>query len=72
MAKTLIGLSQSTQKFLQDENCYLQAGKVQTLLRLLNEYQAEGRRMLIFSQVGIPSNSCTSKRSYLEGSLPKF
>jgi len=40
----------STQKFLQDENCYLQAGKVQALLRLLKEYQAEGRRMLIFSQ----------------------
>lgn len=40
----------STQKFLQDEECYLQAGKVQTLLRLLKGYQAEGRRMLIFSQ----------------------
>ncbi|KAI9437717.1 SNF2 family N-terminal domain-containing protein [Lactarius indigo] len=40
----------STQKFLQDEKCYLQAGKVQTLLRLLKEYQVEGRRMLIFSQ----------------------
>jgi SNF2 family DNA or RNA helicase len=44
-------LLQSTQKFLQDEKCYLQAGKVQTLLRLFKEYQAEGRRMLIFSQV---------------------
>ncbi|KAF8271524.1 SNF2 family N-terminal domain-containing protein [Lactarius quietus] len=40
----------STQKFLQDEKCYLQAGKVQTLLKLLQEYQSEGRRMLIFSQ----------------------
>ncbi|KAH9083369.1 SNF2 family N-terminal domain-containing protein [Lactarius deliciosus] len=40
----------STQRFLQDEECYLQAGKVQTLLRLLKGYQAEGRRMLIFSQ----------------------
>ncbi|KAI9455328.1 SNF2 family N-terminal domain-containing protein [Lactarius psammicola] len=40
----------STQKFLQDEKCYLQAGKVQVLLRLLKEYRAEGRRMLIFSQ----------------------
>jgi SWI/SNF-related matrix-associated actin-dependent regulator of chromatin subfamily A containing DEAD/H box 1 len=45
--------SQSTQKFLQDENCYLQAGKVQTLLRLLKEYQGDGRRMLIFSQVSV-------------------
>jgi SWI/SNF-related matrix-associated actin-dependent regulator 1 of chromatin subfamily A len=35
---------------LQDEKCYLQAGKVQTLLKLLKGYQAEGRRMLIFSQ----------------------
>ncbi|KAI0267146.1 SNF2 family N-terminal domain-containing protein [Gloeopeniophorella convolvens] len=40
----------STRKFLQDEGCYLEAGKVQTLLRLLKEYQAEGRRTLIFSQ----------------------
>lgn len=40
----------STQKFLEDEKCYLQAGKVQALLRLLKDYQAEGRRMLIFSQ----------------------
>jgi len=40
----------STHRFLQDENYYLQAGKVQALLRLLTEYRAEGRRMLIFSQ----------------------
>ncbi|KAI9507436.1 SNF2 family N-terminal domain-containing protein [Russula earlei] len=45
-----LGSYLSTQRFLQDENCYLQAGKVQTLLRLLKNYQAEGRRMLIFSQ----------------------
>jgi SWI/SNF-related matrix-associated actin-dependent regulator 1 of chromatin subfamily A len=38
---------------LQDENYYLEAGKVQALLQLLKEYQAEGRRMLIFSQVSM-------------------
>ena len=42
---------------MQDENYYLEAGKVQALLRLLKEYQAEGRRMLIFSQVGRFSKS---------------
>ncbi|KAI0058095.1 hypothetical protein BV25DRAFT_1891862 [Artomyces pyxidatus] len=40
----------STQKFLQSEDCYMQAGKVEALLRLLGEYQAAGRRVLIFSQ----------------------
>lgn len=72
MVKKFISLFQSTQKFLQDENYYLEAGKVQALLRLLKEYQAEGRRMLIFSQVGISSNRCLSKHSYLLCSLPKF
>ncbi|KAH9985991.1 SNF2 family N-terminal domain-containing protein [Russula compacta] len=48
--QVFLGSYLSTQRFLQDENCYLQAGKVQALLRLLKEYQAEGRRMLIFSQ----------------------
>jgi len=48
--QVFLGSYLSTQKFLQDENCYLQAGKIQTLLRLLKEYQAQGRRMLIFSQ----------------------
>ena len=49
-------VSQSTQRFLQDKDYYLQAGKVQTLLRLLKAYQAEDRRTLIFSQVSVPSN----------------
>ncbi|KAA1473889.1 hypothetical protein DENSPDRAFT_302177 [Dentipellis sp. KUC8613] len=40
----------STQKFLQDNDCYLQAGKIKTLLRLLEIYQVENRRILIFSQ----------------------
>ena len=60
MVQKFISLPQSTQKFLQDESYYLQAGKVQALLRLLKGYQAEGRRMLIFSQVGISSNHCLS------------
>lgn len=47
----LLMSSQSTQKYLQDFDCYLQAGKVQTLLKLMEGYMAEGRRMLIFSQV---------------------
>lgn len=40
----------STQKFLQDPECYFRAGKVKTLLKLLKGYMAEGRRVLIFSQ----------------------
>lgn len=42
---------QSTRKYLQDENCYLDAGKVQVLMRLLGEYSKERRKVLIFSQV---------------------
>ncbi|EMD37375.1 hypothetical protein CERSUDRAFT_73280 [Gelatoporia subvermispora B] len=41
---------QSTRKYLQDDECYLQAGKVKVLLKLLQTYQAQGRRILIFSQ----------------------
>ncbi|KAJ7770183.1 SNF2 family N-terminal domain-containing protein [Mycena maculata] len=40
----------STQKYLQDNDCYLDAGKVQTLLRLLADYREQGRKVLIFSQ----------------------
>ncbi|KAJ7188174.1 SNF2 family N-terminal domain-containing protein [Mycena filopes] len=40
----------STQKYLQDTGCYLDAGKVQTLLRLLDDYRGQGRKVLIFSQ----------------------
>ncbi|KAH7888749.1 SNF2 family N-terminal domain-containing protein [Phlebopus sp. FC_14] len=40
----------STRKYLQDEECYLNAGKVTVLLRLLEEYAAEERKVLIFSQ----------------------
>ncbi|TFY72950.1 hypothetical protein EVG20_g65 [Dentipellis fragilis] len=40
----------STQKFLQDSDCYLQAGKIKALLKLLEKYQAANRRILIFSQ----------------------
>ena len=42
---------QSTQKFLQDPECYFRAGKVKTLLKLLKGYMTEKRRVLIFSQV---------------------
>ncbi|THG99947.1 hypothetical protein EW026_g2522 [Hermanssonia centrifuga] len=40
----------STRKFLQSEDCYVQAGKVKVLLKLLTNYQSQGRRVLIFSQ----------------------
>lgn len=31
----------------------MQAGKVKVMLRLLQQYRKEGRRVLIFSQVGV-------------------
>ncbi|KAF8345876.1 SNF2 family N-terminal domain-containing protein [Amanita rubescens] len=40
----------STRKFLQKEDCYLEAGKVKVLLDLLARYNSEGRKILIFSQ----------------------
>ncbi|CAL1706892.1 unnamed protein product [Somion occarium] len=40
----------STKKYLQREDCYSQAGKVKVLLKLLKDYQQQGRRILIFSQ----------------------
>jgi SWI/SNF-related matrix-associated actin-dependent regulator 1 of chromatin subfamily A len=40
----------STRKYLQDEQCYLGAGKVTVLLNLLAKYQEEGRKVLVFSQ----------------------
>ncbi|KAG6841890.1 hypothetical protein C0991_005620 [Blastosporella zonata] len=43
----------STRKYLQDEKCYLDSGKVQVLLKLLAEYGKEGRKVLVFSQVYI-------------------
>ena len=44
---------QSTRKYLLDDNCYIDAGKIKVMLTLLDEYKAEGRRVLIFSQVCI-------------------
>ncbi|KAF9033295.1 hypothetical protein BDZ89DRAFT_947818 [Hymenopellis radicata] len=40
----------STQKYLQDDECYLNSGKVQTLLKLLDTYMEQDRKVLIFSQ----------------------
>ncbi|KAI0355573.1 hypothetical protein OH77DRAFT_1479228 [Trametes cingulata] len=40
----------SLRRFVQDEDCYMQAGKVKVLLKLLDQYMKEGRRILIFSQ----------------------
>ncbi|KIY73104.1 hypothetical protein CYLTODRAFT_342981 [Cylindrobasidium torrendii FP15055 ss-10] len=41
---------QSTLQYLQEDDCYYDSGKVQTLLRLLKEYREQGRKVLIFSQ----------------------
>ena len=46
----LIGATQSTRKFLQKDDCYLEAGKVKVLLDLLARYNSEGLKILIFSQ----------------------
>lgn len=35
---------------MQDEKCYLEAGKVTVLLKLLAEYKEQGRKVLVFSQ----------------------
>jgi len=40
----------STRKYLQDQACYVDAGKVQMLIKLLEQYDKEGRKVLIFSQ----------------------
>ncbi|CAK5281557.1 unnamed protein product [Mycena citricolor] len=44
------GTYKSTQKFLQDDQSYLDAGKVEALMRLLAEFREQGRKVLIFSQ----------------------
>jgi SWI/SNF-related matrix-associated actin-dependent regulator 1 of chromatin subfamily A len=52
--------SQSTQKFLQDPECYFRAGKIKILLKLLKGYMAENRRLLIFSQARLLVSLSTS------------
>nr|VWO95022.1 Uncharacterized protein [Ganoderma boninense] len=37
-------------KFLLNDDCYLEAGKIKVLMNLLKQYKEEGRRILIFSQ----------------------
>ncbi|THH07226.1 hypothetical protein EW145_g3523 [Phellinidium pouzarii] len=44
------GTYKSTQRFRLDDDCYIDAGKVTVMLSLLERYQAEGRKCLIFSQ----------------------
>ncbi|KAJ7218012.1 SNF2 family N-terminal domain-containing protein [Mycena pura] len=44
------GTYKSIRKYLREDDCYLDAGKVQALLRLLAEYGEQGRKILIFSQ----------------------
>ncbi|KAF9012372.1 SNF2 family N-terminal domain-containing protein [Cyathus striatus] len=44
------GTYKSIQKYQQDKECYLEAGKVQVLLKLLVEYSKQRRKVLIFSQ----------------------
>ncbi len=43
----------SVRKYALDEEKHSDAGKVEVLLRLLEQYTKEGRRVLIFSQVCI-------------------
>ncbi|KAG6372308.1 P-loop containing nucleoside triphosphate hydrolase protein [Boletus reticuloceps] len=40
----------STRKYVQDEKCFLDAGKITVLLRLLEDYTQQKRKILIFSQ----------------------
>ncbi|KAF9529360.1 SNF2 family N-terminal domain-containing protein [Crepidotus variabilis] len=40
----------STRKYLQNDSCYVDAGKVKVLLDLLTRYGKEDRKVLIFSQ----------------------
>ncbi|KAF4620842.1 hypothetical protein D9613_000722 [Agrocybe pediades] len=40
----------STRKYLQNQDCYVNAGKVQVLLKLLEDYRNQGRKILVFSQ----------------------
>ena len=42
---------QATRKYLEDDRCYLDSGKVTVLLRMLDEYINAGRKVLVFSQV---------------------
>ncbi|KAL0577316.1 DNA-dependent ATPase fun30 [Marasmius crinis-equi] len=44
------GTYKSTRKYMQPTDCFLDSGKVKTLLRLLREYEEQGRKVLIFSQ----------------------
>ncbi|KAF8444561.1 SNF2 family N-terminal domain-containing protein [Boletus edulis BED1] len=40
----------STRKYVKDEKCFLDAGKITVLLRLLEDYTQQKRKILIFSQ----------------------
>ncbi|KAF7973709.1 hypothetical protein HWV62_14392 [Athelia sp. TMB] len=40
----------ATSKYLLHDDCYLEAGKVTVLLKLLEGYIAQGRKVLVFSQ----------------------
>lgn len=48
----------STSKYVQDDSMWLEAAKITVLLRLLEEYKAQGRKVLVFSQVSLlPPNT---------------
>ncbi|KAJ4483366.1 SNF2 family N-terminal domain-containing protein [Lentinula aciculospora] len=44
------GMYKSIRKFGQPSDCFLDSGKIQTLMSLLTEYQKADRKVLIFSQ----------------------
>lgn len=51
----------STRKYLQDEGCFLDAGKITVLLHLLEDYAQQKRKVLIFSQESNPLAMHASK-----------
>lgn len=50
-----VSYRQSCRKHTIDDQSFLEAGKIKALLRLLEEYKKENKRVLIFSQVRNPT-----------------
>ncbi|THU95648.1 hypothetical protein K435DRAFT_966300 [Dendrothele bispora CBS 962.96] len=46
----LCGTYKTTRRFQQSPDCFLESGKVQTLMKLLESYRKQDRKVLIFSQ----------------------
>jgi SWI/SNF-related matrix-associated actin-dependent regulator 1 of chromatin subfamily A len=50
--QNLCGMYKSTTKFALKDDVFYDSGKVAALIELLREYKEQGRRVLVFSQVG--------------------